>query len=131
MSWLGESPAFPGVCGVGAVGFERVGWGLWSRRLVCYRAGGSLLLPRVLGVQNKDQLDVLHPVFHEEEGEGNCQCIGEGTQAREGSEGWDTEQLGTQTWCAHSRAPLTSSPGFPFPSHKVSHLWEKDGDAMM
>lgn len=62
---------------------------------------------------------MLHPIFHEEEGEGHCQWFGKGSQDLEGREG--SEQLGAQGWCAHSRAPLTSSLGAPFPSCKVSH----------
>lgn len=66
------------------MGFERaiwreIVWGLLSRRLAHYRAQRALLLPHVLGLQDKDQLGVLHPIRHKEEGKGNCQCFGEGT----------------------------------------------------
>lgn len=99
------------------MGFESVGWKLPSRRLVRDRGERASLLPHVLGLQDKDQLGVLHPIFHEEEGEGHYQCFGKGSQDLEGREG--SEQLGAQGWCAHSRAPLTSSLGAPFPSCKV------------
>lgn len=85
------------------MGFKSVGWGLPSRRLVCDRAGGAFLLPRVLGVQDKDQLGVLYSIFHKEEGKGHYQHFGKGSQDLEGREGWDSEQLGAQEWCAHSR----------------------------
>ncbi|OBS66488.1 hypothetical protein A6R68_04966 [Neotoma lepida] len=38
-------------------------------------------------VKDKDQLDVLHPIFHKEEGEGSYQCFGEGIRDLEGREG--------------------------------------------
>lgn len=119
-------PCCPGLCKVGAVEFESVGWGLPSRKLVHDRGERDFLLPHVLGIQDKDQLGVLHPIFHKEEGKGHYQCFGKGSQDLEGREGWDSEKLGAQGWCARSRAPQTSSLWVPFPSFKVSHSWEKE-----
>lgn len=61
---------------------------------MCDRAERAFLLPRVLGIQDKDQLGVLHPIFHKEEGKGHYQHSGKGSQDLEGREG--SEQLGAQ-----------------------------------
>lgn len=117
----------PGPCIVGTVGFESVGWGLPSRRLVCDRAERAFLLSHVLGIQDKDQLGVLHPIFHKEEGKGHYQHSGKGSQDLEGREG--SEQLGAQGWCAHSRAPLTSSLGFYFHLARLATAERKNSGA--
>lgn len=53
MSLAGGVPCFPGRCGVGAVGFESVGWKLPSRRLVRDRGERASLLPHVLGLRTR------------------------------------------------------------------------------
>lgn len=92
---------------------------------------GGHFYSHVLGVQDKDQLGMLHPIFHKEEGEGSYQCFGEGIQNLEGREGWDSEWLGAQGWCAHSRAPLTRSWGFHFHLARPAIAGRKDSDAVM